>query len=92
MEVHTYKEPPYHEEGNIQEKAVMMIMLIEDHLGIRDHLKEGDIPVKVEGHLIKEDTHIEDLLGEDIPIEMEGFPEEDILEEDPLMVEDPWTH
>ena len=39
-----YKEPPYHKEGNIQEKAVMMIMLIEDHIGIRDPLKEGDIP------------------------------------------------
>ena len=70
--------------GNIQEKAVMMIMLIEDHIGIGDPLKEGDIQVKVEGHLIEEDTQIEDLLGEDIPIEMEGLPEEeDILEEDP---------
>ena len=68
-----YKEPPYHEEGNIQEKAVMMIMSIEDHIGIRDPLKEGDIQVKVEGHLIKEDTWIEDLLREDIPIEMEGL-------------------
>ena len=68
----------------------MMIMLIEDHIGISDLLKEGDIPVKVEGHLIKEDTQIEDLLGEDIPIEMEGLPEEeDILEEDPLMAEGP---
>ena len=68
----------------------MMIMLIEDHIGIGDPLKEGDIPVKVEGHLIEEDTQIEDLLGEDIPIEMEGLQEEeDILEEDPLM-EDPW--
>ena len=87
-EAHTYKEPPYHEEGNIQEKAVMMIMSIGDHIGIGDPLKEGDIQVKVEGHLIKEDTWIEDLLGEDIPIEMEGLPEEkDILEEDPLMVE-----
>ena len=62
------------------EKAVMMIMSIEDHIGIGDPLKEGDIQVKVEGHLIKEDIQIEDLLGEDIPIEMEGLPEgEDIL-------------
>ena len=67
-----------------------MIMSIEGHIGIRDPLKEGDIQVKVEGHLIEKDTQIEDLLGEDIPIEMEGLPEEeDILEEDPLMVEDP---
>ena len=89
-EVHMYKEPPYHEEGNIQENAAMMIMLIEDHIGIRNPLKEGDIPVKVEGHLIEEYTWIEDLLGESIPIEMEGLPEEDdILEEDPLRVEGP---
>ena len=58
-------------------------MLIEDHIVIGDPLREGDIPVKVEGHLIKEDTWIEDLLEEDIPIEMEGLPEEeDILEEE----------
>ena len=77
---HTYKEPPYHEEENIQEKAVMMIMPIEDNIGIRDPLKEEDIQIKVEGHLIEED----------IPIEMEGLlEEEDILEEDPLMVEGP---
>ena len=86
----TYKEPLYHEEGNIQEKAVMMRMSIEDHIGIRDPLKEGGIQVRVEGHLIKEDIWIEDLLGEDIPIGMEGLlEEEDILEEDPLMVEGP---
>ena len=39
-EAQIYKEPPYHEEGNIQEKAVMMIMSIEDHIGIGDPLKE----------------------------------------------------
>ena len=75
-----YKEPQYHEEGNIQEKAVMMIMLIVDHIGIGHLLKEGDTPVKVEGHLIEEDIHIE----------MEGLSEEeDIMEEDPLTVEGP---
>ena len=85
-----YKEPLYHKEGNIQEKAAMMIMSIEDHIGIGNPLKEGDIQLKVEGHLIEEDTQIEDLLGGDVPIEMEGLPEEeDILEEDPLMAEDP---
>ena len=83
-----YKKHLYHEEGNIQEKAAMMIMSIDDHIGIRDPLKEGDIPVKVEGHLIEEDTQIEDSLGEGTPIEMEGpLEEEDIKEEDPLMVE-----
>ena len=68
----------------------MMIMSIEDHIGIGDPLKMGDIQVKVEGHLIEEDIQIEDLLEEDIPIEMEGLPEEeDILEEDPLIMEGP---
>ena len=66
----------------------MMIMSIEDHIGIRDPLKEGDIQVRVEGHLVKEDIWI-DLLGEDIPIEMEGLPEEEDILEDPLMVEGP---
>ena len=68
----------------------MMIMSVEDHIGIRDPLKEGDIQVKVEGHLIKGVIWIEHLLGEDIPIEMKGLlEEEDILKEDPLMVEGP---
>ena len=65
------KEPPYQEGGNIQEKVVMMTKLLEGHIEIEDYLREGDIQIKVEGHLIKEDTLIEDLLGEDIPIEME---------------------
>ena len=53
-------------------------------------LREEDIQIKVEGHLIEEDILIEDLLGEDIPIEMEDCPKEvDTKEEDPLMVEDP---
>ena len=50
-----------------------IIIPIGDHIGIRDPLKEEDIQVRVEGHLIKED----------IPIGMEGLlEEEDILEED----------
>ena len=58
----------------------MMIISTGDHIEIGDPLKEGDIQVKVEGHWI----------GEDIPIEMEGLPEEeDIQKEDPLMVGDP---
>ena len=89
-EAHMYKKPPYHEGGSIQEKVVMMIMLVEGHIGIGDPQREGDIQVKVEGHLIKEDIRIEDLLGEDIPIEMEDLQEEeDTMEEDPLIVEDP---
>ena len=67
----------------------MMRMSIEDQIGIRDPLKEGGIQVKVEGHLIEEDIQIEDLPGEDISIEMEGLleEEENILEENPPMVE-----
>ena len=86
-----YKEPPYQEGGNIQEKVVMMIMLVEGHIEIEDPLKEGDIKIKVEGHLIKEDTLVKYLLGEDIPTEMEDpLQEEDTQEEDPLMeMEDP---
>ena len=66
-----YKEPPCQEGGNIQEKVVMMTMLIEDHIQIKDPLREGDIQIKVEAHLIKEDTLTEDLLEEDTPIETE---------------------
>ena len=74
-EAHIFKWPPYHEEGNMQERAVMMIISTGDHIGIRDALKEGGIQVRVEDHLVKED----------IPIRMEGLlEEEDILEEDPL--------
>ena len=58
----------------------MMIIPTGHHIEIRDPLKEEDIQVRVEGHLIKED----------IPIGMRGLlKEEDILEEDPLLVEDP---
>ena len=78
-EAHISKRPPYHEEGNIPERTVMMIISTGDHIEIGDLLKEGDIQIKVEGHWIEEN----------IPIEMEGLQkEEDILEEDPLMEED----
>ena len=66
-----YKGPPCQEEGNIKEKIAMMIMIIEDHIEIKDPLREGGIQIKVEDHLIEEDTWIWDLLEEDIPIEME---------------------
>ena len=66
-----YKEPSYKEGENIQKKVVMVIMLVEGHIEIGDPLREGDIQIKVEGHMIEEDILREDLLGEDIPIEME---------------------
>ena len=83
-EAHMYKETPCQEVGNIQEKVVMMTMLIEDHIEIKDSPREGDIQIKVEDHLTEEDTLIEDLLEEDTPIEMEDpLEEEDTQEEDP---------
>ena len=91
-EAHRYKETPYQGGGNIQEKVVVMIMLIESHIEIKDPLTVGDTQIRVEGHLIEEDILIESLLGGDIPIGMEDPLEEDTQEEDPLMeMEDPWT-
>ena len=62
-----------------------IIILIGDHIGIGDPLKEEDIQVRVEGHPNDEDILIgmEDLLEEE-----DILKEEDILEEDPLLVED----
>ena len=80
------QKPSCQEGRNIQEEVVM-IMIIENHIEIKEPLREGDIQIKVEGPLTREDTLIEDLLEEDTPIEME----DPLEEEDPLMVEDPWT-
>ena len=68
----------------------MMIISIEDHIEIEDPLKEVGIPVRMEGHLIEEDTQIEGLLEEGTSIEMEDpLEEEDTQKEDLLMMEDP---
>ena len=66
-------------------------MLVEGHIEIEDPLREGEIQVKVESHLIKEDILIEDLLGRGrYP---EGGPptemEDSLIVEDPLEMEDP---
>ena len=86
-----YRETLYQEGGNIQEKVLRVIMLIEDHIGIRDPLTAGDTQIRVEGHLIKEDIWIESLQGGDILIGMEDpLEKEDTQKEDPLMeMEDP---
>ena len=77
-EAHMCKGLSCQEGGNIQEE---MMMIIEGHIENRDPLRGGDIQTEVGDSLTKEDTLIEDLLEEDIPIEME----------DPLMdMEDPW--
>ena len=60
----------YQEAENIQEEMAIM-MVLEGHIEIGDPLREGDIQTKVGDLLTEEDTLIEDLLEEDIPIEME---------------------
>ena len=70
----------------------MILIMIGDHIEIKDPLKEGDIKVRMEGHQIEEDTRIEDTLGEGTPIEMGDPLEEEVhlMEvENPLMMEDP---
>ena len=91
-EAHIFKGPPHHKEGNIPERVVMLLIMIGDHIGIKDPLKEGDIKVRMEGHQIEEGTRIEDTLGEGTPIEMGDLLEEEVhlMEmENPLMMEDP---
>ena len=66
--------------GNIQEEIAKM-MIIEGHIEIKDPLREGDIKTKVGDPLTKEDTLIEDLLEEDVPIEMEEHLEEEDTQE-----------
>ena len=82
-ETHLYQGPPLVEEENIEEKIVIMRVL-EGHIGIRDPLRRKDILTKVGDPLTKESTLIEDPLEEDILIEM-GDP----LEEEDTLVEDP---
>ena len=45
-----------------------MMMTIEGHIEIGDPLREGNIQIKVEDPLTKEDILIEDLLEEGTPI------------------------
>ena len=103
-EAHMCKKPPCQEGENIHVEMAMM-MTIENHIEIRDPLKEGDIQIKVEDLLTEDDTQMEYPLEEDTPIEMEdSLEEEGTQEEDPLMemenplmvedlmvMEDPWT-
>ena len=54
-EVHIFKGPPYHKEGNIPMRVVRIIIPIGDHIEIGDPLKEEDIQVRVGGHPNEED-------------------------------------
>ena len=66
-------------------RVVMILLMVEEHMEIKDPLKEEDIKVRMGGHQIEEAIRIEDILGEGIQVEM-GDPLE---EEDPLIMEDP---
>ena len=48
----------------------MILIVIEEHMEIKDHLKEEVTKVRMGGHQIKETIGIEDTLGEGIQIEM----------------------
>ena len=91
-EAHIFKGPLCHEKGNIPERVVMILIIVEDHIEIKDPLKEGDIKVRMEGHQIEEGTRIEDTLGVGTQIKMGDPLEEEVhlMEmENPLMMEDP---
>ena len=84
-------------------EETVIVMVLENHIEIRDPLIEGDILTEVGDPLTKEDTLVEDPLmvkdplEEDILMEMgDPLEEEDTLVEDllmemedPLMQEDP---
>ena len=70
----------------------MILIMIGDHIEVKDPLKEGDIKVRMEGHQIEEGTRIEDTLEEATPIEMGDPLEEEVHPvemENHLMMEDP---
>ena len=82
--------PQLGEESTQQETVIVMVL--KDHIEIRDPLIEGDILMEVGDLLTKEDTlvenplMVEDPLEEDIQMEMEDpLEEEDTLVEDLLM-------
>ena len=69
----------HHIGGNTLVRVVMILIVIEEHMEIKDPLKEEDTKTRMGGHQIKETIGIEDTLGEGIQIKM-GDPLE---EEDP---------
>ena len=82
-DTHLYQGLPLIEEENIEGKIVIM-MVMEGHIGIRDPLRKEDILTKVGDLLTEEGTLIEDPLEEDILIEMgDPLEEKDALEEGP---------
>ena len=68
--VHIFERLLHHAEGNILVRVVMILIVIEEYMEIKDPLKEEDIKVRMEGHKIEETIRIEDTLGEGIQIEV----------------------
>ena len=65
-----FKELPHHAEENIQMRVVTILIVIGEHMKIKDLLKEEDTKIRMGGHQIEEAIRIEDILGEGIQIEM----------------------
>ena len=76
---------PHHTEENILVRAVMILIVIGDHIEIKGPLKEEGTKVRMEGHQIEEIIRIEDILEEGIQIKVE----DPLDEEDPLIIEEP---
>ena len=69
--VHIFKGLLHHHAGgNILVRVVMILIVMEEHMEIKDPLKEEDIKVRMGDHQIEEAIRIEDTLGEGIQIEM----------------------
>ena len=80
-----YRELPQQEEESIQEEIVI-VMVLEEHIEIRDPLIWENILTEVGDPLTEEDHLVEDPLEEDILMEMgDPLEEEDTLVEDLLM-------
>ena len=61
-----FEELLHHAEENIQVRVVMILIVIEEHMKIKDPLKEEDTKVRKVGHQIEEAIRIEYILGEGI--------------------------
>ena len=53
----------------------MILIVVEEHMEIKDLLKEEDTKVRMAGHQIEEAIRIEDTLGEGIQIKMGDPPD-----------------
>ena len=74
--VYIFEGLQHHAGGNILVRVVMILIVVEEHMEIKDPLKEEDTKVRMGGHRIEEAIRKEDTLGEGIQIEM-GDPLEE---------------